>query len=183
MPKSREVAFASTFIAVGAASRIVLGNIALESPGPLYGILIKVGLTETLTIINGLAIGSVAGFMTGAMIVLVSDLFMAPGPWTIFIAAIIGLIGLLSGIARRWRSGSMFPGIALLAVSLTLLSEILQNAWMSLSYSVPFLATMIMGTPSLITALINNSILLTLIGPRAVALIRKASQGSRLSIG
>jgi uncharacterized membrane protein len=177
LPKSREVAFASTFIAAGAVSRIVLGNIALESPGPLYGILIKVGLTETLTIINGLAIGPVAGFVTGAMIIVVSDLFMAPGPWTPFIASIIGLLGLLSGLARRWFRSPTFPGIALLAASLTLLSEVLQNAWMSLFYGVPFLATMIMGTPSLVTALINNTILLSLVGPRIVMLIRKATQG------
>jgi energy-coupling factor transport system substrate-specific component len=176
LPKSREVAFASTFIAVGAAIRIVFGNIALESPGPLYGILIKVGLSETLAIISGLAIGPVAGFVTGALIVVVSDLFMIPGPWTPFIASIIGLLGLLSGIVRRWFRDPAVPRLALLAVSLTLLSEVLQNAWMSLFYGVPFLATMIMGIPSLVTALINNSILLSLAGPRTIMLIRKATR-------
>jgi energy-coupling factor transport system substrate-specific component len=175
LPKSREVAFASTFIAVGAASRIMFGNVALESPGPLYGILIKVGLSETLAIVNGLAIGPVAGFITGALIVLVSDLFMVPGPWTPFIALIIGLLGLLSGIVRRWFTNPTAPRLALLAVSLTLLSEVLQNAWVSLFYGVPFLATAIMGVPSIVTALINNAILLSLLGPRIVMLIRKTT--------
>jgi uncharacterized membrane protein len=178
LPKSTEVAFASTFIAVGAATRIILGNVALESPGPLYGILIKVGLSETLAIVNGLAMGPFVGFTTGALIVLVSDLFMVPGPWTPFIASIIGLLGLLSGIVRRWFSNPAARRLALLAVSLTLLSEVLQNAWVSLFYGVPFLATTIMGVPSLVTALMNNAILLSLIGPRIVMLIRKTTQSS-----
>jgi hypothetical protein len=50
---SRELCFMSTFIAIGAATRIVLGRLALEMPTPMYGILIKVGLTETLTFISG----------------------------------------------------------------------------------------------------------------------------------
>jgi uncharacterized membrane protein len=183
LPKSKEVALASTFIAVGAASRVVLGNLALESPGPLYGILIKVGLSETLTIVNGLAIGSVAGFTTGALIVVVSDLFMVPGPWTIFIASIIGLLGFLSGIVREWFSNPTTRKLALLAVSLTLLSEALQNAWVSLFYGIPFAATLLTGTPSLVTALLNNVILLSLLGPRIIRLIQKTTRGSESSFG
>lgn len=58
-----------------------------------HGIVIKVGLTETVAFLSGLAFRPVQGFATGALIIVVSDLYRRPGPRTPFIAAIIGLIG------------------------------------------------------------------------------------------
>lgn len=178
MPNSKRVAFVSAFIAVGAAARIVLGNFALHSPVPLYGVLIKVGLSETLTIAIGLALGPIAGLTTGALIIAVSDLFMVAGPWTPFIAAIIGLLGFLAGLVRARVNELTVLRLGTLAVLLTALSELLQNAWVSLFYGIPFSATMISGAPSLVTALVNNTILLTTAGPRMIGLIRASLGGS-----
>lgn len=95
-------ALASTFIAIGAVVRIGLDEFAMASAGPLFGILIKVGLTETLTFINGFVYGPAIGFLTGSLITVISDLFVLPGPWTPFIAAIIGLLGVCAGIIRKF---------------------------------------------------------------------------------
>jgi len=175
---SRTLALASTFVAVGAVTRVVLGNIALESPVPLYGVIIKTGLTETLTITNGIACGPLAGFLTGSLIIVVSDLFMIPGPWTPFIAAIIGLLGFLAGMARGWVKNPKALNLAALAVPLTVLSEFLQNSWVSLFYNFPVLVTMISGLPALVTALINNLILMTTAGPRIVRLIQAVTKNA-----
>jgi hypothetical protein len=66
--------------------------------------------------------------------------------------------------------------LALLAIPLTLLSEVLQNAYVTIFYDMPFLAAMITGLPSLVTSLINNIILLGALGPRLIRiLLPKAS--------
>lgn len=177
MPDSRKVAVISCIVAVGATARIVLGELALVSPTALFGVMIKVGLTETLTIASGLAIGPVTGFVTGAMIIVVSDLFILPGAWTPFIASIIGLLGLTAGFGRRLFRIKTPLAFALLAVLLTLLSEFLQNVWVSVFYGVPISVTVLAGLPSLFTALANNLILLSTVGARVVALIQQAAGG------
>ena len=144
------------------------------TPMPFYGIVIKLGLTETLAFIIGFTYGIVAGFVGGAMIIIISDLMVLPGPWTPFIAAIIGLVfGVGGGVIGHFKNP--VPGIKILgasAVILTVASEILQNWWVAVFYSTPLLATMIYGFSSLITALVVNTILLIAIGPRVITVIR-----------
>lgn len=148
----------------------------MASPGPLFGILIKVGLTETLTFINGFVYGPAVGFVTGSLIIVISDLFILPGPWTPFIAAIIGLLGVCAGIIRRLLGNRLsFRLLAASAAALTLLSEFLQNAWVALFYNIPIAAAMTTGIPSLITALANNVILFTTLGMKVIRLLREAA--------
>jgi uncharacterized membrane protein len=168
---ARQVSLAAAFVAVGAVAQILLSNLALDSPTPLYGVLIKVGMSETLTIIFGLVYGAGAGFLTGFMLILVSDLFLAPGPWTPFIGGIIGTLGLIAGIMRRWIKSPTPRTLALLAIPLTILSEVLQNSYVTIFYGVPFSAAMITGLPSLITAVVNNVLLLGALGPRLIRVL------------
>lgn len=168
---STQIAHVSTFIAIGAVARIGLDELALVTP-PLFGILIAVGLTETLTFIDGFVYGPTAGFVTGFLIILISDMFTQPGPWTPFIAAIIGLIGLVAGTMRR---SDRIPTVRMMAVSavlLTLMSELLQNAWVALFYSIPIAGVMTLGISTLIAALVNNIILFTTLGPKVIKLLQ-----------
>lgn len=171
---SKRVALVASLVAVGAVTRFGLGELAMITPLPFYGTVIKVGLTETLTFIIGFCYGAVAGFLGGAMIITISDLMVLPGPWTPFIAAIIGLVfGVGGGLIRRFTQ--LGPKATLLGVSavvLTVASEMLQNLWVAVFYSIPFVATMISGIQSLITALVNNTILLIVIGPRIIAAVQ-----------
>jgi uncharacterized membrane protein len=155
--------------------RVGLDEIALTSAGPLYGVLVKVGLTETLAFVSGFAYGPAAGFFTGSLIIVISDLFTLPGPWTPFIATIIGLLGSLGGIIGRHHSEPTFRTLVFSAAVLTLVSEFLQNSWVALFYAVPIAAAMATGAPSLITALTNNIILFTALGPRIVKLLREST--------
>jgi uncharacterized membrane protein len=171
---SKQIAHVSTFIAIGAVARIGLDGLALMS-APLFGILIAVGLTETLTFIDGFVYGPMAGFVTGFLIILISDLVVLPGPWTPFIAAIIGLVGLVAGTIGR---SDRIPTVRFLAVSavvLTLMSELLQNAWVALFYSLPIAGVMTLGVSTLITALINNLILFTTLGAKIIKLLQGPS--------
>jgi uncharacterized membrane protein len=146
----------------------------MMSPVPVYGIVIKIGLTETLTFIIGFVYGIAAGIMGGALIIIISDLAFSPGPWTPFIAAIIGLVfGVGGAVVRRFENET--PRVKVLGASsilLTVISEILQNLWVTVFYGIPLIASMISGVPSMIAALLSNTILLAAVGPRIITVIQ-----------
>jgi uncharacterized membrane protein len=176
--RSREACIVSALVAVGAVCRIGLGQVALGAPIPLYGILVKVGLTETLAFASGFVFGPALGFLTGALIIVISDLFMMPGPWTIFIAAIIGILGVGGGAIRRLSGNPSVVALGVSAAVLTVLSEFLQNAWFALFFNIPIVAALTMGIPSLVTAVANNVILLTTVGMKTIELIQKLTTRS-----
>lgn len=171
---SRRIAQTAALIAVGAVVRSGFSELAmLSGPTPIYGILIKIGLTETLAFILGYAVGITTGLLGGALIIIISDLLVIPGAWTPFIAGIIGLVfGVGGGAVHRIVNGQ--PTIKVLTLSaalLTLVSEFLQNAWVTLFFGVPLYVTLVQGIPTLATALVNNVVLLSTIGPRIISYI------------
>ena len=159
-------------VAVGVVTRIGLERLALGLPTPLYGVLVKVGLTETLAFVSGFVFGPAMGFLSGAMIIVISDLFTMPGPWTPFIAAIIGIFGLGGSAIRRLHGERSVLALGAFAVLLTILSELLQNAWFAWSFNIPIVTTLVMGAPSIVTAVVNNTILITTLGLKVIRLIQ-----------
>ena len=170
---SKKVALVATLVAVGSVVRFGIGELAMITPTPFYGIIVKIGLSETLTFIMGIIYGPVVGFLGGSSIIVISDLPVQPGPWTPFIAGIIGLLGVVAGIVGR---SNRVPTVRILVVSailLTLMSELLQNAWQALFYSLPIAGVMVLGLSTMITALVNNVILFTTVGLRVIRLLRR----------
>ena len=165
---SKQIAFVSAFIAIGAVVRIGIDEVAMVSPEPVYGIAIKIGLSETLSFVSGLVFGPIAGFITGFSIILLSDLAIAPGAWTPFIASIIGLLGICGGVLRHFQRKPTPKMMLASAVPLTLLSEFLQNAWVSLFFNTPIAATMLTGATTLFVALANNMILFPTVGFKTI---------------
>jgi uncharacterized membrane protein len=172
---SRDACIVAGLVAVGAVCRIGLGEIALPVPVPLYGILIKVGLTETLTFVSGFAFGPALGFLSGVLIIIISDLFLMPGLWTLFIAAIIGIFGLGGAAVRRLAPTPSIPALGASMGVLTVLSEFLQNAWIALFFSLPIGPILLSGIPSAVTAVANNIILLSTVGLRIIKFIQEAT--------
>jgi uncharacterized membrane protein len=172
---SREACLVSALVAVGAVCRIGLGQVALGAPTPLYGILIKVGLTETLAFVGGFVFGPALGFLTGTLIIVISDMFMMPGPWTPFIAAIIGIFGVGGGAVRRLGRNPSIFGLGAYVAVLTVLSEFLQNAWFALFFNISMIAVLAMAIPSMVTAVANNVVLLTTVGVKIIKLIQEAT--------
>jgi uncharacterized membrane protein len=54
-----------------------------------------------VVIISGIAFGGEAGFLVGAVTMLVSNMLFGQGPWTPWQMMALGLIGFLSGILNR----------------------------------------------------------------------------------
>jgi hypothetical protein len=196
---TRQLTAISLLSAVGAVSRIVLGWVAFSVPYvPLpfgfsfYGIFIKVGLTETLAFVSGLTFGPVQGFLTGVLIIIVSDIFSVNGPglWTPFIAAIIGLLGIFGGAFRRFKENPSTVFLAVSAVVLTMMSELLQNIWFAWYMwafympETPFLIVLVMsfvgGVASIVTGLANNVVFFTALSPRIIKILK---QQTTLNLG
>jgi|GEM_PF-5057887 len=76
-----------------------------------------------LVIIAGVSFGGEAGFLVGAMSMLVSNVFFGQGPWTPWQMVAAGIIGFLAGIlfrkgilGRTQLSLCIFDGLATLAI-------------------------------------------------------------------
>ena len=145
------------------------------SPTPAFSVVIKVGLTETLTFVSGFVYGPVIGFITGFFIIVLSDMASpyGPGSWTPFIASIIGLLGICAGLIHRIHARPTVLMMTVSAVAVTLLSEFLQNAWVSVFYNVPIVASMTAGAPSLVAALANNAILFPTVGIKTIRFVQE----------
>jgi hypothetical protein len=116
-----------------------------------------------------------AGFVTGASIIIISDMAMLPGAWTPFIAAIIGLIGICASLIRKEVENPSLRIMGISAVALTPMSETLQNTWVAVFYNVPISVAVMAGISSLITALVNNIILFTTLGLRTIRIILESA--------
>jgi len=180
----KQLSVVSMLIAVGAVVRAWLGWLAYVVPA-FYGVLIKIGLSETLSFICGFVFGPIQGFITGALIIIVSDMFSiyGPGLWTPFIAAIIGLLGIGGGMLRRFKENLSVIFLGTTAVILTSVSELLQNIWFAWYMWVfympetPFVIVLGMslvgGIKSIVTALINNTVLFTAVAPRIINVLQE----------
>jgi len=188
----KQLSAISLLSAVGVVVRMGLGWVAYSVPSvplplgfSLYGIFIKIGLTETLAFVSGFAFGPVQGFVTGALIILLSDMFSmyGPGLWTPFIAAIIGLIGVCGGVLRRSKKNPGIIFLSLTAVTLTTMSELLQTIWFAwyiwafYTPETPFMIVLAIslagGIVSAVTALVNNVVFFVAVAPKIIKLLRE----------
>jgi len=195
---TKQLTAISLLSAVGAVSRIGLSWVALSVPYvPLpfgfsfYGIFVKIGLTETLSFASGFAFGPVQGFLTGVLIIVVSDIFSVNGPglWTPFIAAIIGLLGVLGGVFRRFKENPSTAFLAVSAVILTMISELLQDAWFAWYMwafympETPFLMVLVTslvgGVASIVTGLVNNVVFFTALSPMIMKTLKQQTTLNR----
>lgn len=195
---TKQLATVSLLSAVGAVSRIGLVWVAFSVPYvplPLgfsfYGIFVKIGLTETLAFVSGFAFGPVQGFLTGVLIIVISDIFSASGPglWTPFIAAIIGLLGVFGGVFRRFKENLSTVFLAVSAVILTMMSELLQDIWFAWYMwafympETPFLIVLVTslvgGVASIVTGLANNVVFFTALSPRIIKILKQQTTLNR----
>ena len=88
-PRAREVVTLAALCAIGVASRAAF--IMLPQFKPVLA----------LTIIVGAAFGGEAGFLTGAVTMLVSNMIFSQGPWTPWQMFAMGLAGFLAGLVCR----------------------------------------------------------------------------------
>lgn len=88
-PKAREITVIATFCAMAIASRAAFFMLPQFKP------------VMAIAIIAGVAFGGEAGFLVGAVSILVSNLMFGQGPWTPFQMFAMGLTGFLAGVLYK----------------------------------------------------------------------------------
>jgi len=81
-----KVAMISILASLSIASRIILAFLP------------NISLTTPLTILSGFYLGSLSGFLVGFISMIISDMYLGFGPWTIVTSISMGLVGFLSGL-------------------------------------------------------------------------------------
>ena len=85
-PKPRELVLLAVLCAIGVAGRAICFMLPQFKP------------VAALTIIVALALGSEAGFLVGAVTMLVSNMLLSQGPWTPWQMFSMGIIGFVAGL-------------------------------------------------------------------------------------
>lgn len=118
---ARELVVIAVMIAISVVGRLIFAPIPGFKP------------VTAIVIITAIAFGPQAGFLTGSMSAIVSNIFYGQGPWTPFQMFVWGLIGLIAGLifARDKK-----PNVILLVVIGILggvMFSLLMDIWTTMS--------------------------------------------------
>lgn len=86
-----------------------------------------------IVIITGIAFGAEAGFLTGSLSALVSNVFFGQGPWTPFQMLLWGLIGFLAGIVSHNKKRPNKIVLTVLGVLGGIVYSLVMDIWTTLS--------------------------------------------------
>lgn len=103
-PQPREILIIAVMSAISVAGRCLFIVIPGFKP------------VAAITAITGFSLGAEAGFLTGAMSALVSNMFFGQGPWTPFQMFTWGMIGFVAGLLGK--TGQMHKKIPLILFSI-----------------------------------------------------------------
>ncbi len=123
---AREVAVVGALAAVGAAGRVIFAAVPGLQPATF------------LVVLSGYVLGEESGFLVGALIALLSNIFLGHGPWTPWQMVGWGLAGFSGGLLSRLFRGKVraLP-LALLACVWGFLFGWIMNLWFWLSFIYP----------------------------------------------
>ncbi len=113
---TREIVLISVLVALTVVSRVIFAPIPSFKP------------VTAIVIIAGVAYGCKAGYITGAMAALVSDIFFGIGAWTPFQMFVWGVIGFFAGILFCNKKFNLCL-IAIYAVICGVLFSVLMDIW------------------------------------------------------
>ncbi|MEG1609037.1 MAG: ECF transporter S component [Clostridia bacterium] len=155
--KIREMVIVAVMIALSVAGRCIFAFIPGFKP------------VTAVVIVAGIFLGKEAGFLTGALSAVISNLIFGQGPWTPFQMLVWGLIGFVCGLFGR-RLNKWWWLILVGAVSGVAFSMVM-DLWTALSIDGGFVwqryvASLVVSLPWMAVYVISNCVfLLALVSP------------------
>lgn len=140
------------------------------------------------TLAAGLALGPLAGLLTGAGSMIVSNVFLSAGPltfpWifhmplvTVYTSLAYGLVGLIAGILGLARKGWGRRDMTLAAAGLTIFYDAVTCVCFALQFYGPAGIPLALSAQVPFTMLhLSNAVLVFVLGPYALGLVRKAGE-------
>lgn len=123
-----------------------------------------------ITVITGVFFGGQAGFITGAMSALISNIFYGQGPWTPFQMFAWGIIGFLSGLIfyNKKLGKAALPLIVVTGIVAGVLYGAIMDVWTTVSVTGEFtarayLAALATSLPFAAEYAVSNAIFLLLL--------------------
>ena len=152
----RELVVIAVMCAISVVGRLIFAPIPGFKP------------VTAVVIITGAVLGAEAGFITGSMTALCSNIFFGQGPWTPFQMFSWGIIGFISGLIffRRQKKNLIFIIIAgmLFGVLFSLLMDIWTTVSISGSFIVnEYIACIIAAIPVTIEYAVSNAVFLAVL--------------------
>lgn len=121
-----------------------------------------------IIIIAGIYLGAEAGFLCGALSVLISNIYFGQGPWTPFQMLGFGLIGLIAGYLSRPLIKSRILLIAygvIAGIAYSFIMDIWTVLWYNGSFSAKlYLSAIASAVPFTVTYIMSNIVFLFLLG-------------------
>ena len=121
-----------------------------------------------ICVMAGIYLGAEAGFLSGAMSVLISNIWFGQGPWTPFQMLGFGLIGLIAGYLSRplIRSRALLLTYGVLSgVAYSMITDIWTVLWYSGGFDLRlYLAATVSALPFTVTYAVSNVIFLLILG-------------------
>lgn len=152
-PQAREIMVIAIMCALAIAGRMLFAFLPAFKP------------VSAIIIITGMAFGKEAGFMSGAITAIVSNIFFGQGPWTPFQMLSWGMIGYLAGVLNRnhrlERSGPLYIYAGFAGV----LFSVIMDIWSAFSIDGVFLierygALLLTSMPFMVMYVVSNVIFL-----------------------
>jgi uncharacterized membrane protein len=130
----RKIAFISIMSSLGVVSRVLLTVIP------------NVSLVAPISLVAGYLGGGFVGFLVGLLTMVISDIYIGAGPWTIVTSFSMGLVGLFGGLLIR-RVKDVYTMFVLSFLSILLYDLLTSIVTMYIFGVPPFIAVINLFTP------------------------------------
>ncbi len=155
-PKAREIIIISVMSAISTAGRFIFAIIPGFKP------------VTAITVITGISMGPEAGFLTGAMTAIVSNIYFGQGPWTPFQMLIWGLIGYIAGLLGKLNIMQNKIVLSIYGILSGIAFSLVMDMWVVMSIDNSFnlkryMVTVATSLPFMIAYAVSNVIFLLLL--------------------
>ena len=122
-----------------------------------------------IIMLSGMYFGAPAGFLTGALAPLISNLYFMQGPWTPFQMFAWSLVGVMSAfLAKSLKKSPVF--LLAMGAVFGILYSLIMDGWMVLWYQPRaefgvYVAAVIAALPTTLTYMVSNVVFLCVLAP------------------
>lgn len=152
-PNTKELVLISVMVALSVAGRFAFAFVPAFKP------------VTAIVIICGICFGESAGFITGALSAVVSNIYFGQGPWTPFQMMTWGLIGFFAGIFSKKECFKNKAFIAVFGIVSGIIYSLVMDIWTIFSISGEFsweryLAAVLTSIPYMFVYALSNVVFL-----------------------
>lgn len=152
-PQAREIIIIAIMCALAISGRLLFAFLPGFKP------------VSALIILTGMAFGKEAGFLSGSITALLSNMFFGQGPWTPFQMLTWGLIGLFAGILNRHGQLEKKGFLMIYGAFAGIFFSVVMDVWSAFSFDGKFsfsryIALLITSFPFMVAYMVSNCLFL-----------------------